>query len=186
MGLKKASQRLTHTAKIAKFATLNSEPLVSAEELHMLLEALPTRKTSYVPGSGFKYRNLFLMVCTLWFSLRLIFFPEAVHQVLSFSSTKETVLPYLQERGLLYLLWLLIYCWSYAKDWYFERVALACFASELTIFGLDYLSVFTDTEEHMSPMLTLFLSLRFAFIACLLINALYAHQAPPAPRPLWR
>lgn len=186
MGLKKASQQLKPTQKSAKIARLNSEPLVSAEELNMLLEALPTRQTSYTPSSGFKYRNLFLVLCTLWFSLRLILFPEAVNQFLSFSSTEETVLPYLQERGWLYLLWLLIYCWSYAKDWYFERVALACFVSELTIFGLDYLSVFIGTEGHMSPMLTLFVSLRFAFIVCLLINALYAHQAPPAPRSLWR
>lgn len=163
-----------------------SGPLVSADELHMLLAPSPVLVTACAIGRGFKYRNIFLLLCTLCFLIRLMFFPEAVQQVLNFSPSPETALPYLQKRGYLYLFWLLLYGWSYAKDWYFERVALVCFASEVTIFGVDYLTFASDGVSPMSPLLTFFVLLRCAFIACLLVNALYAHQAPAAPRTPWR
>jgi len=169
-----------------KVVALGSGPLVSADELHMLLAPSLGLYKAGALGSGFKYRNIFLLLCCLWFLARLIFFPEAVYQVLTFPPTIETFLPYLQKRGWLYLFWLLIYGWSYAKDWYFERVALVCFVSEVTMFVMDYLTVFSYIAGPMSPMLTFFVLLRFAFIACLLLNAAYAHQAPPAPRSLWR
>ena len=169
-----------------KKSVSSSGPLVSADELHMLLAPSPRLETAFAAGCGFKYRNIFLLMCTLWFLLRLLFFPEAVQQLLHLSPSTETTLPYLQKRGYLYLFWLLLYGWSYAKDWYFERVALVCFASEVTIFAVDYLTFASDGVSPMSPLLTFSVLLRCAFIACLLVNALYAHQAPAAPRRLWR
>lgn len=161
-------------------------PLVSADELHMLLAPSLGLDKAFAVGHGFHYRNIFLLVCTLWFLLSLMFFPQAVQQLLHLSSSAETTLPYLQKRGYLYLFWLLLYGWSFAKDWYFERVALVCFASEVTIFAVDYLTFASDGVSPMSPLLTFTVLLRCGFVACLLVNALYAHQAPAAPRRLWR
>ncbi len=168
-----------------KVAARVAGPLVNAEELRMLLApGLGLYKAS-APGNGFKYRNIFLLLCTLWFLGRLMFFPEAVYQVLTFPPNMETFSAYLQKRGWLYLFWLLVYGCSYAKAWHFERVALVCLASEVTMFGMDYLTVFGYIDGPMSPLLTFFVLLRLMFIACLLMNALYAHQAPPAPRSWW-
>jgi len=170
----------------AKHVFQGAGPLVSAEEMHMLLTpGLGFFKAS-TPGRGFQYRTIFLLVCTLWYLMGLIVFPEAVQQLLPLSPSAETAWPYLQKRGYLYLFWLLLYGWSYAKDWYFERIALVCFASEATIFAIDCLTFASDDVNRMSPLLTLSVLLRCAFIACLLVNALYAHQAPAAPRTLWR
>lgn len=168
----------------AKHGFQGAGPLVSAEEMHMLLTpGLGFYKAS-TPGRGFKYRNIFLLLCTLWFLSGLMFFPEVVYQFLTFPPSEEKFLSYLQNRGWLYLFWLLLYAWSYAKAWYFERVALVCFSSEVTMFAMDYLAVFSDIAGPMSPLMTFFFLLRLTFISCLLINALYAHDAPPAPQSL--
>jgi hypothetical protein len=100
--------------------------------------------------------------------------------------SSETFLPYLQKRGWLYLFWMIIYGWSYTKNWYFERVALVCFVSEVTTLGMDYLTLSPHIFGPMSPLLTFFLLLRFVFIACLLMNAVEAHQVPRMTRSFGR
>lgn len=178
------ASRVKH--KSLKVRELDSELLVSAEELHMLLEPSPSPETTHAPGWGFKYRNIFLLLCTLWFLLKLLLFPEANYQVLTSTLATELFLPYLQKRGWLHLFWLLIYSWSYAKDWHFQKIALVCFASEVTIFCMDVLVVYSYWSGPFEPLLTFFVLLRLAFIGCLMVNALYAHKAPRLPRALWR
>lgn len=168
----------------AKHVFQGAGPLVSAEEMHMLLTPRRGGYKASTPGRGFKYRNIFLLLFTLWFLSGLMFFPEVVYQFLTFSPREEKFLYYLQNRGWLHLFWLLLYAWSYAKGWYFERVALVCFSSEMTIFAMDCQSVFSDIAGPVSPLMTFFFLLRLTFISCLLINALYAHDAPPAPQSL--
>jgi len=164
----------------------DSGPLVSSAELNMLLAPSLGSYTPSRAGRGFRYRNIFLMLCALWFIGMLLFSPEVVYQVLTFPPALETVEPYLQKRGWLYGFWLFFYGWSYAKDWHFERVALVCFASEVTILWMDYLAMVSYIAEPISPLLIIFVLLRLSFITCLLVNALYAHQAPPAPRSFFK
>lgn len=163
----------------------SSGSLVGAEELRMLLAPGLGLLKAGATGRGFKYRNIFLLFCCFWFLGQLLFFPEATSQVLTFSPSFELFSVYLQKRAWLYLFWLLIYSWSYAREWYFERVALACFVSEVTLAVIDYLTVASYAAGPISPQLTFYALLRLSFITCLLVNALYAHQAPPAPRTLW-
>ncbi|MDO9280013.1 MAG: hypothetical protein Q7U05_15775 [Polaromonas sp.] len=168
----------------AHIASAEAGQLISSAELHMLLSPPLSLYGSSAIARGFKYRNIFLLACVLWFVACLLLFPEVVYQVLNFTPTAETFEPYLQKRGWLYVFWMFLYSWSYVKDWHFERVALVCLASEVTIFCMDYLTVFSYIAEPMSPTLTLFVLLRLAFITCLLVNAMNAHQAPPGPRSL--
>jgi hypothetical protein len=163
----------------------SSGPLVGPDELNMLLAPGVGLFKASAAGSGFKYRNIFLLLCCFWFLGRLLFFPEAVSEVLTFSPSFEFFSVYLQKRGWLYLFWLVLYSWSYARAWHFERVALVCFASEVTMLVIDYLTVFSYVASPMSPELTFFVLLRLAFMTCLLMNAIHAHRAPPAPRTLW-
>jgi len=160
--------------------------LLGADELNMLLTPLVQTDAGRTLHQGFQYRNIFLLLCALWFLFRLLFFPDAVYQVLSLPAGIESFASYLQKRGWVYVFWLVLYSWSYVKNWYFERVALLCFASELTSFWMDYLTVYDYIPGPLSPALTFFILMRFAFIGCLLLNVLYAHRAPPLPRTFWR
>ena len=169
-----------------KIGTIHPGPLVSADELHMLMAPCVGLETVHAQGSSFKYRNIFLLLCTLLFLIWFLLFPEALYQVLTLTLNVETFSPYLQKRGWLYVFWLMIYSWSYARGWYFERVALMCFVSEMTIFVMDFLTVFTHFEGPMSPLLTFFILLRCALVTCLLMNAVCAYKAPSLPRTLWR
>jgi hypothetical protein len=169
-----------------KIGAVHPGPLVSADELHMLMAPCVGLKTVHAQCGSFKYRNIFLLLCTLWFLIWFLLFPEAVYQVLTLPLNAETFSPYLQKRGWLYIFWLMIYGWSYARDWYFERVALVCFVSEMTILVMDYLTVFTHLEGAMSPLLIFSILLRCALVICLLMNSVYAFNAPSAPSKLWR
>ena len=169
-----------------KIGAAHPGPLVSADELHMLMAPCVGLKTVHAQGSSFKYRNFFLSLCTLWFLIWFLLFPEVLYQLLTLTLNAETFSPYLEKRGWLYVFWLMIYGWSYARDWYFERVALMCFVSEMTIFVMDFLTVFTYFEGPMPPLLTFFVLLRCALVTCLLMNAVYAYKAPSPPRTLWR
>jgi hypothetical protein len=139
----------------------------------------------YEIDHGFKYRNLFMLAVTSFFLMKLLFFPESVMSNFS-SSFTPSMAKHLRFRGLYLLLVMMIYIYSYYKDWYFETVAFIVF--ELAVFNVvgDFANVYSKFSHGSVPSTLIFFSLlRFSATVCLFLNTFNSHRAPLPPRRFW-
>lgn len=167
--------------KRATGIAFGSDPLVSFDELQMLLasEAVAPHTTK---ANGFKYRNCFLLLGAALFLLHLNFYSAVGNQFLNLPPTIEVLFPHLNTRIYIYIFLTILYCWSYANDWYFERVSLASFASEATVFLMDYVTIINYISGSITAPILFYILLRITFVTCLFINVAYACHAPLARR----
>jgi hypothetical protein len=160
-------------------------PLISEAEMALLLTP-QERKLLKGVDKGFLLRNLFLLASVLFFAIRLLFFSEQTYLGLNIHTDVRDLRPYLQYRGIFILLASAVYVLSYARDWYFERVALFSCAISFTGLLMDFFNIYSLIQGPMPTHVLALIFLRAACTYVLLINAIRADRAPPLPRGLWR
>jgi hypothetical protein len=139
----------------------------------------------YEIDHGFKYRNLFMLAVASFFMVKLLFFPESVMSNIS-SSFTPGMAKHLRFRGLYLLVAMMVYLYSYYRDWYFETVAFIVF--ELAVFNVagDFANVYSKLSHGSVPAaLIFFIFIRFSATACLFLNTFNSHRAPLPPRRFW-
>ncbi len=133
----------------------------------------------------FKYRMVYLLAAVVTFTLKLLCYPGIETGQFDAASSTGTLELYLQYRASSVILISAIYGYSYLKDWYFERVALAILGVSVTALFVDYFNAYVHLSPAPSDWFALVIVLRFLAIFCLLLNAMNARYAPPMPRRLW-
>ena len=123
-------------------------PLLSQAELAQLFGPAPKAPATGV-DAGFRYRNAFMMLVVLVHVVRLLFFPDQIYTPFDLSASAMDQLPqYFQYRGLYVLLVAAVYCYSYTKDWYFDRVALVVFAMASSSLSADFFNIYAFTRPR--------------------------------------
>ena len=158
--------------------------VVSDEELALLTASLKQVQPKSV-DRGFKYRHLFLLAAVSVIIIRSLFFPQSLVEVLGSIHGAPHFQAVFQLRALLAAAVMAVYCYSYVKDWYFERVALVIAAMALTALVMDFFYYYAFIEGPLLPITVLVILLRVGVVACLLVNALRDNRAPLMPRTLW-
>ncbi len=134
---------------------------------------------------GYKYRMVFLLVTAVASVARLLFFPGVLVYSFNFPQGMPNLTQYMQYRGMYLALVAAVYTYSYLKDWHFARISLLVFAMALTGLVMDFFNVYAFMEGPLTPSMLFFLMVRITAIACLFLNAIRDHRAPPMPRRLW-
>jgi len=156
-------------------------PLLSQAELAQLFGPAPKAPATGV-DAGFRYRNAFMLLVVMVHVVRLLFFPDQIYTPFDLSAAAMDQLPqYFQYRGLYVLLVAAVYCYSYTKDWYFDRVALVVFAMASSSLTADFFNIYAFIHSPIPAATLFFILVRVAVIACLLVNAIRANRAPARP-----
>lgn len=161
------------------------KPIISEAEMAQLLTP-QERKLLKGADPGFRLRHQFLLVVILFFTIRLMFFPEHMQLNLNISLDVRDLQPYFQYRGIFVLIVSTVYLLSYLRDWYFERVALFICAMSFTGLVMDFFNVYSWIEGPIPMSVLVLILLRIACTYVLLINAIRADRAPPLPRSIFR
>ena len=174
--------------------------LVTDEELHALLDTEPSAELSSVQPSAhacestphtradpwFKFRNFFLLTLISAFCIKLLFFTHvAVANFADHERTAADLTFYFKLRALFVIAISAVYLYSYLKDWYFEKVSLLYVGIAATALVMDYFNAYANLSETPLQWVSGLIALRLLAILCLVLNAVYARQAPPMPRHLW-
>ena len=175
--------------------------LVTDEELHALLDTEPSAEPSPVQTQQplstapiasscvdpwFKFRNLFLLTLISAFCIKLLFFTHvAVANFADHASSAADLTFYFKLRALFVITISAVYLYSYLKDWYFEKVSLLYVGIAATALVMDYFNAYANLSETPLQWVSGLIALRLLAILCLVLNAVYARQAPPMPRHLW-
>ena len=139
----------------------------------------------YKTDPCFDCRNFFLLLVAGFFAIKLLFFPESITRHFSGSLTPEMT-HYLLRRGWYMLLFVLLYSYSYYRDWYFEAIAFVIF--ELAICNMvgDFVNIYSKFTYDSMPADLIFLGIiRFSATVCLFLNTFNSHRAPLLPRRFW-
>lgn len=160
------------------------KPLISEAEMALLLTPQERQLLKGV-DRGFRLRNLFLLAAVLFFTVRLLFFSEQAYLALNIHTDGRDLRPYLQYRGIYVLVASCVYVLSYARDWYFERVAMFSCAISFTGLLMDFFNIYSLIQGPMPSHVLALIFVRAACTYLLLINALRADRAPPLPRSFW-
>lgn len=158
---------------------------VTQEELDSLAQPLQLDGPGGV-DKGFRWRTIFLLVATVIWVLRLLFYPtevlEAIHVV---HTAVAADFQYLRLRAFAAIAVLLVYMISYLKDWLFPQVALIVFSIVVTGLGIDAVVFYMYFDQPVSMEVAAYVVLSCMGVVCLFYNALRAQRAPPMPRKLW-
>ncbi len=174
--------------------------LVTDEELHALLDTEPSAEPSPVQAPAparestthtrvdpwFKFRNFFLLTLISAFCIKLLFFTHvAVANFADHERTAADLTFYFKLRALFVIAISAVYLYSYLKDWYFDKVSLLYVGIAATALVMDYFNAYATLSESPLQWVSGLIALRLLAILCLVLNAVYARQAPPMPRHLW-
>lgn len=174
--------------------------LVTDEELHALLDTEPSAEPSPVQAPAlarestthtrvdpwFKFRNFFLLTLISAFCIKLLCFTHvAVANFADHERTAADLTFYFKLRALFVIAISAVYLYSYLKDWYFEKVSLLYVGIAATALVMDYFNAYANLSETPLQWVSGLIALRLLAILCLVLNAVYARQAPPMPRQLW-
>lgn len=174
--------------------------LVTDEELHALLDTEPSAEPHLVKPTAlqspsnvqvkvdpwFKFRNLFLLTLISAFCIKLFFFTHvAVANFADHERNAANLTFYFKLRALFVIAISAVYLYSYLKDWYFEKVSLLYVGIAATALVMDYFNAYANLSDTPLQWVSGLIALRVLAIACLVLNAVYARQAPPMPRHLW-
>jgi hypothetical protein len=174
--------------------------LVTDEELHALLDTEPSAEPSPVQpptltrestthtrvDPWFKFRNFFLLTLISAFCIKLLFFTHvAVANFADHERTAADLTFYFKLRALFVIAISAVYLYSYLRDWYFDKVSLLYVGIAATALVMDYFNAYANLSETPLQWVSGLIALRLLAILCLVLNAVYARQAPPMPRHLW-
>ena len=174
--------------------------LVTDEELHALLDTEPLAELNPVQPPAlvrestthtrvdpwFKFRNFFLLTLISAFCIKLLFFTHvAVANFADHERTAADLTFYFKLRALFVIAISAVYLYSYLKDWYFDKVSLLYVGIAATALVMDYFNAYANLSESPLQWVSGLIALRLLAILCLVLNAVYARQAPPMPRHLW-
>jgi hypothetical protein len=159
-------------------------PVVSPQELESLLGSQNLVHFSGV-DKGFKYRNAFLLLVTLYFVTRLLFFPQQSLKPFNFTSQIGSLSSYIQMRGWYLLAIMFVYVYSYIKDWHFSRVALICASLSFANLLMDFFNIYSFIVGPIPPVIIVGVMLRMGIIYCLFMNSVRDNRAPAMPRTLF-
>jgi hypothetical protein len=174
--------------------------LVTDEELHALLDTEPSAEPSPVQPATltrestthtrvdpwFKFRNFFLLTLISAFCIKLLFFTHvAVANFADHERTAADLTFYFKLRALFVIAISAVYLYSYLRDWYFDKVSLLYVGIAATALVMDYFNAYANLSETPLQWVSGLIALRLLAILCLVLNAVYARQAPPMPRHLW-
>ncbi len=128
----------------------------------------------------FKARMLFLLLVACAYLLKLIFFRDVALANFEIPNGHEQALAaYLNWRIVSALGLIGLYLFSYLKRWHFGTVSWVVAGIAVTALISDYLRVYVLTVSEPPQWMFGLLLLRFAAIACLLVNAVNARRLPP-------
>ncbi len=128
----------------------------------------------------FKARMFFLLLVASAYLLKLIFFRDMALANFDVPSGREhAVATYLNWRIVSALGLTGLYLFSYLKRWHFATVSWVIAGIAITALISDYLKVYVLMMRDPPQWMFGLLALRFAAIACLLLNAINARRLPP-------
>ena len=134
----------------------------------------------------FRWRNLFMASVALFMLIRLLFFAyDDLPAAYAPPGGGLDVKHYLQIRALGVGSVIVLYSFSYLRDWFFPQVALFFFAVAVANLTMDTFNFYVLFEDGMTKVVVITLVLRSVVIGCLFFNALNAHRAPAMPRKFW-
>jgi hypothetical protein len=173
-----AHARITEEELIALLGPAPGQlpPAVSAERAQLADAGVDT---------WFKYRMVFLLAVAMTYSAKLLLFPALAITNFDLSASALSLDQYLQYRAGFVILISAVYLYSYLKDWHFEQVSLVFLGVGVTALVLDYFNAYVYLSQTPTQWIAGLIALRFMAIFCLLMNAMNARHAPPAPRRLW-
>ncbi|MDO9279460.1 MAG: hypothetical protein Q7U05_12965 [Polaromonas sp.] len=169
---------------------------ITEEELLALLgpivgqspSAHPVRRANLANAGvdvWFKFRMLFLLAVVTTYTGKLLFFPALAAANYDLGASAVSLSHYFQYRAGFVILISAVYLYSYLKDWHFEQVSLVFLGVGVTALVLDYFNAYMYLSQTPMQWVAGLIALRFLAIFCLLMNAMNARHAPPAPRRLW-
>jgi uncharacterized membrane protein len=160
------------------------QPLVTDEELNALMsEDAPVTPCA---DTGFKYRNLFLLLVVMSQVIKLLFFSHlAIGNFELGQLDPQAFERYLVFRACFVIAISSFYLFSYLKNWHFEQVSLLYVGIAITALVMDYFNAYVYLSENPMQWMTGLIALRFMAVGCLFMNALHAKRAPVMPRSLW-
>jgi hypothetical protein len=157
---------------------------VTDEELALLNGPLAQVQPKSV-DRGFKYRNLYLLMCVCLIVIRALFFPDFAILDLAETLGKATALIALQVRGLVTLSIGAAYLYAYLNDWHFERLGWIMVGIFLAFLIRDIVFSLLTSQVPLRALTMVEIILRMGVLVCLVLNALRDHRAPSMPRTLW-
>ena len=153
------------------------------------LDALGGHMSPLIYGGAdrfFKWRNLFMLSVAAFMLIRLLFFAhDALPVAHALQNGSLDANQYLQFRALYVGLIMMLYVFSYLRDWFYPQVALIVFAMSLAAMVIDTFNFYVFYDSDMTKFTVAMLVLRILVIGCLFLNALYVHRAPAMPRKFW-
>jgi len=155
--------------------------VITPEEIAMLNGVGKKMRPSGV-DRGFRTRHAVLTLLLLFFMTRLLFYPATLQAELNLPAYMGDMSSYFQLRGGFAFVLVMVYYFSYVKDWYFSRVALIIAALAFAGLTSDFFNIYRYMTGAWPAVIVFIVAARCIVVYCLFMSSIRDNRAPPMPR----